>query len=451
MNRPAALARAPGALPLVGHLLPLWRHPLDFIASLPAHADLVQIRLGPVRAYVACRPELVHQVLMDPRTFDKGGPFYDKGRLLVGNGLATSQWRDHRDHRRLLQPAFSPARVAAYAAIVHEEITTLLSSWQPGQPLDVFAQMSTLTVRVTTRSLFSSHISEAAVADVLRCLPVVVHGVYRRMTVPFGIVDRLPTPANRRFEEARRTLRRVITDLAATPPPDPTDAGPLSGLLRDPAYHEFRSLAPEQIADHLMTLLVAGTETIADALAWTVHLLASHDDIRARLHTEVDTILHGRLPDLADLPRLDYTRRVYTETLRLYPPLWILTRVTTRDTHLGGQPLPRGTVIVFSPYAAGRNPDLFPNPDTFDPDRWLPDRATVLPRGAFVPFGAGNRKCIGDDFATMEAILTVAAIASRWTLHHTPGTLVRPAAKGALGTHGLHMIPRRRTEHSVPA
>jgi pentalenene oxygenase len=142
---------------------------------------------------------------------------------------------------------------------------------------------------------------------------------------------------------------------------------------------------------------------------------------------------------------------VFTETLRLYPPLWILTRVTTRDTHLGGQPLPRGTVIVFSPYAAGRNPDLFTNPDTFDPDRWLPDRATALPRGAFLPFGGGNRKCIGDDLATMKAILTIAAIASHWTLHHIPGTPVRPAVRATLGTHDLHMVPRRRAERSIPA
>jgi cytochrome P450 len=195
----------------------------------------------------------------------------------------------------------------------------------------------------------------------------------------------------------------------------------------------------------VMTLLIGGTETTGNTMAWVLHLLGQHPEVESRLHAELDEVLGGRAPGFDDLPHLDYTWRVLQETLRMYPPAWLLTRTTTRAVDLAGSHLKPGAIVLYSPYALGHNPALFAGPECFDPDRWLPERAKEVPRGAMVPFSAGSRKCIGDAFGQAETTLALATIAARWRLGPVPGAKPHTAVpKASLGTGPLLMVPTRR-------
>ncbi|MGW2592311.1 cytochrome P450 [Streptomyces sp. NPDC001515] len=451
---PWKVVTAPGSVPVLGHALPLWRRPLEFLAGLPTDADLVEIRLGPKKAYLAHSPELAQQVLTDSRTYDKGGPLFEKARLLVGNGLVSSEWAPHRRQRRLLQPAFHPSRVPGYIGLMGEELEAELASWEPGEPLDVSDTMHGLTLKITARTMFATTADRRAIDEVAYCMPVIMRGVYKRMIAPTGLQEKLPTAHNRDFEQVRVRMRQLIREtVEAYRNADSEDTGDLMSILvhtRDDETGE--GLSDEEIHDQVMTLLIGGTETTGNTMAWAFHTLATHPHIEERLHEELDTVLAGRVPGFDDLHRLPYTGRVITETLRMYPPAWLLTRATTRPTELAGRRLEPGTIVLYSPYALGHNPAVYADPETFDPDRWLPERAEGLPRGFNLPFGGGSRKCIGDTLGAAETTITLAGIAARWRLRTVPGTRAGTAVpRASLGTGPLPMLPERRGRVAGPA
>lgn len=438
-------ATAPGGLPLIGHAVRMGRRPLEFLTSLPAHGDLVELRLGSNRAYLPCHPDLVHEVLLNARVYDTGGPVKDKARPILGNGLITSDWTDHRRQRRMVQPAFHPARLPTYAEVMRDECAAESRAWQAGRPFDVGNAMQALTARVTARALFSTDIADRAVAEIQRSLPVIVHGAYRQAMDPTGLLAKLPIAANRRFDEALTRLRRLIHRIVEDYRTASTDRGDLlSALLTAQDPETGARLDDQEIHDQVMTLLLAGIETTASALAWSFHLLGRNPAAETALHAELDEVLDGRTPAYADIPRLDYTQRVFTESLRLYPPAWLFTRTTVETTELAGRELPPGSDILISPYVLHHTPALFTDPESFDPDRWLPERAKDVTRGSYLPFGAGSRKCIGDVFGMTEATLAVAAIASRWRLRPVPDTTIRPRPHMSLSSGPLLMVPEPR-------
>ncbi|MEU1482128.1 cytochrome P450 [Streptomyces sp. NPDC005760] len=439
------VSTAPGGLPLIGHALRMGRGPLEFLASLPAHGDLVELRLGTGRAYLPCHPDLVHEVLLNARVYDTGGPVKEKARPILGNGLITSDWADHRRQRRLVQPAFHSARLPTYAEVMQQECAVEARSWEAGRPFDVSTAMQALTARVTARALFSTEIADRAVAEIQRSLPVIVHGAYRRAMDPTGLLARLPLAANRRFDEALTRLHGLIHRIVEDYRTASTDRGDLlSALLSAEDPETGARLDDQEIHDQVMTLLLAGIETTASALAWSFHLLGQNPEAEAALHAELDEVLDRRPPAYADLPRLDRTQRVFTESLRLYPPAWLFTRTTVQATELAGHELRPGSDILISPYVLHHNPALFPDPESFDPDRWLPERAKDVTRGSYLPFGAGSRKCIGDVFGMTEATLALAAIASRWRLRPRPDTTVHPRPHMSLSSGPLLMVPEPR-------
>ncbi len=452
MTQPPAFTTgaAPGRLPLLGHALPLRRRPLEFLAALPALGDLVTVHFGPTPARVACHPELVRQILRDPQTYDKGGPVFDRARVLLGNGLVTCNREEHRVQRRLLQPAFHSARLAGYAAAVGAETERAIAGWRPGTVVELDTLLHVLTARVTARTLFATELADGLVDEVAYCLGVLVSGMYQRMTVPLGLLERLPTPGNRRFQRALDRLGVIIDSLIEEYRHSPQDRGDLiSALLAVRDEESGAGLSGGEVHDQVMTVLSAGTETTANAIAWAFHLLAANPTPERRLHAELDRVLAGRPPVPGDLPELRYTRQVVTESLRLMPPVWLLTRVTTADAVLGGHRLPAGSTVAFSPYSLHRDPALFADPDSFDPDRWQPERQTEVPRGAMVPFGAGARKCIGDVFALNEAVLVLAGMAGRWRLRPVTDRQVRPEPRMTLGTGALPMLPEPRRAGAV--
>ncbi|MEU1482129.1 cytochrome P450 [Streptomyces sp. NPDC005760] len=437
---------APGAVPLLGHVLALWRRPLEFLASLPAHGDVVEIRLGTARAYLACHPELVHHILVNPRTFDKGGLF-DKARQLLGNSLSVSRGEEHRYQRRVIQPAFHPTKIADYTAAVGDDTRTAISAWRPGRTQDIGEAMHALLMRVAARTLFSTGADERTIEEARYCLRIVSQGIYKRTISPLGVLEKLPTPGNRRYDHANRRLREIVESMISDRRRSTADHGDLlSTLLRAEHPETGQRLTDEEILDQVVTFLVAGSETTASTLAFVFHLLGAHPEAERLVHAEVDAAVGDRSPVFDDLPKLEYTRAVITEALRLYPPSWMSMRVAAVDTHLGGHPVPAGTLVLYSPQALHHNPELFPAPGEFVPERWLGDSAKEVPRGALLPFGAGSHKCIGDVLALTETALIVATIASRWRLRPVPGTSLRPEPKATLEAGPLPMIcePRRQ-------
>ncbi|WP_234444039.1 cytochrome P450 [Streptomyces sp. NRRL S-1868] len=425
-------AVAPGAVPLVGHVGALWRRPLGFLASLPAHGDILELRLGPRRAYVVCHPELIRKMLLSPRTFDRGGLF-DKAKQLLGNSLSTTAWEEHRRQRLLIQPSFRPGRIAAYTSTVAEDAREAVASWSEGQLLDLSDAMHGLLMRVAAGTLFSSSMEDRAIEEARECLRVASRGIYRRTISPFGFLEKLPTAGNRRYRHSIARLRGIVAEVVASRAA--TGGGGedlLDALLEAQGDDPAEQLTEQEIHDQVVTFLVAGSETTASALAFTFYLLATHPEIEERVHAEVGRVLDGELAAFEHLSELRYTSDVVTEALRLYPPSWMATRVTTEDTALGGQDLRKGSLVLYSPYAVHRNPALFREPDAFRPERWSADRKEEIPRNAMIPFGAGSHKCIGDVLALTEAVLVVATVVARWRLTAVAGSVLRPQPRATL-------------------
>ena len=414
-------ANAPGAWPGLGHLPALVRDPVGFLGRLPELGDLVEIRLGPTRLVVPSHPELLRQVYADDRTFDKGGPLYQRFRRVLGNGLATCAHADHRRQRRMLQPEFRPERVAEYAAVMTREAAVLAASWQPGETVEVFPACYRFGLRVVAHTLLGTDVPDALADRLQQAFATAFDGALRRVML---------LPAGRGYRVAVRTLERTVAELVReyrTGAPGRDDL--LAGLLaaRD---EDGSALSDAELHDQVVTLLLAGAETTASQLAWTLRLLMTHPEVLATLQAELDAVLPGARPaQWADLPHLPYTARVLTESLRLRPPGWVLLRTCTREVELGGRTLTPGSQVLLSPYVAHHNPRIFADPARFDPDRWLPERAAELPRWGFAGFSNGPRQCIGADFARAEAAIALATVLARWHPTPVPGDLLddRPA------------------------
>lgn len=410
-----AVPIAPGRWPLLGHTPAILRHRLGFTSSLRPHGDVVRIDLGSMRTHFVTTPELVHRVLVtDGASFEKGAMF-DKFRPYVGNGLVMSSGAFHMRQRRLMQPAFHRGEIARHLETMVRAGKDLTDSWRPGEVREVDEDMQALAVTIVGETLFSAGLGRAAIEEARRSIPVVIkYGMLRVLSPAF--LERLPIPPNRRFDEATARMRAIVLDLIARRRASGGDTGDLlSMLLRARDEETGEGMSDEQVHDEVITLLSAGIETSALALAWVFHEIARHPEIERRVHAEVDEVLHGRPVTFDDLPRLEYTRRVVNETLRMYP-LWILMRRAIAEVDLGAARLTPGDEVIISPHAMHFDARSHPEPDRFDPDRWTPERAAAMPRGSYLPFGAGTRQCIGNSFALTEIIAVVATVAARWRL-----------------------------------
>lgn len=441
------LGTAPSRLPWLGHPWRLLRRPLAFLSSLRGAGDLVKLRLGPEWVYLVQHPELVQQVMVSPSIFDKGGPFYDKARLVFGDGLGTCPHEAHRAQRRRVQPAFNHDRLSEQAAVMRAEVGTLADSWRSGQVVDVFREMSALSLAISVRSMFELETVAEKAAEVQRCMPIVSRGLYQRVIAPLGLMQRLPLPSNRSYDRALSGMRAAVDQIITDYRSAGVERGDVLATLlavRDEGTGE--GMTDLEIRDQALTLVVGGFETTAAALTWAFFLLGQHPAVEQRLHEEVDEVLGGRAAGFDDVSKLSHTQRLFQEVLRLYPPAWMLTRRTTAEVELGGHRLAAGTSILLCPYAMHRDPAFFRDPEEFDPDRWLPERAQAIPRGVMIPFGAGPRKCIGGSFALAEAVITVATLAARFRLRPTPGAKVRVVPRMALipGSLLMRVEARRR-------
>ncbi|HET8683674.1 MAG TPA: cytochrome P450 [Micromonosporaceae bacterium] len=443
-------ASPPRPLPLLGHALQLRRQPLEFLESLRPLGEIVMIRLGPKPVYVVNSPDLIRRVLVGEAHKFEPGVQLDKARPFLGNGLITSRGVTHRRQRRLLQPAFHHSRIAHYAEVMQRLAAERADSWEEGQRITADVEMMELAMAVVGRTLFSTDLDHDAVDEVISAMPIVLDGVTRRVLAPIGLLERLPTAENRRFNRAIRRIHEVVDRVVAGYRRAGVDHGDLVSMMlmvRDEETGE--GLSDAQVRDEVLTMLAAGTQTTATTMAWALHTMSVRDDIQDRAYAEVCDVLGDRAPAFQDVERLSYIRRLLTETLRLYPPAWLLSRRTTSEVNLGGHILPPGASVFFSPYAVHRDPSVYPEPDVFDPDRWVTERAKQVPRPAFVPFGAGSRQCIGEGFAWVEAAIVLATVLRRWRVRPVAGQSVRKVASATLGPSRVYLTVERRQRAAV--
>ncbi|MEW1773710.1 cytochrome P450 [Streptomyces sp. NPDC086777] len=432
--KPAPVPTAPGALPLIGHAHRLVRTPLPFITSLRAHGGVVRIRLGPTPAYVVTDPVLTRTVLVtEAAHFAKGGRVFDVLRGVFGDGLATvADGETHLRNRRLMQPMFNKAHIATRGNAMIEQVRSMVGAWEENRFRNVFADMNDVTLAAFLVALFGMDLPAHLQEEFTVLMPVIMKGAIRQTLLP-PWVNRLPLPANR-AQTHRLTRLRVLIDRAvdhhsggsAGAPPSPGhDPAEAAGCPhRAGADHEraglFETLVAagdqftrRQLQDEAITLMNAAIETTATTLAWTLYELTRHPEVEQRLRAELAAVCTGRPLRQEDLDRLPYARQVLQEGVRKYGPAWMVTRSATRDIELGGHHIPQGADIVWSPYLHQNDPAHFPEPATFDPDRWPPDRPPTT-RDFLFAFGDGRRKCIGENFAWTEMQIILATVLQTW-------------------------------------
>ena len=436
-----------GALPGL-QFLSFTRDPLGFLSNVAReHGDVVYFGGVTEELYLLNHPDYIKDVLVTHNTSFMKGRGLQRAKRLLGEGLLTSEPPLHRRQRRLAQPAFHKQRINAYASLMVDYTSRLeRERWEDGRTLDVAQEMMHLALTIVGKTLFGTE-TEAEAEEVRAALSASMAS-FARFMMPFAeFLSRLPLPANRRFTESRARLDRIIYRIIEERRASGEDRGDLLSMLLKAQDDEGdgTGMTDEQLRDEAMTIFLAGHETTANALAWTWYLLSQHPEVEAKLHAELDEVLKGRPPTAEDLPRLRYTEMVVAESMRLYPPAWILGRRALEDYEVGGYVIPRDALVILSPYVMQRDPRFFPDPERFDPERFTPEAKSARPQFSYFPFGGGPRRCIGEGFAWMEGVLVVATLAQKWRLRLAHGQSVKPQPGVTLRPrHGVRMTPERR-------
>jgi cytochrome P450 len=420
----------PRGLPILGMLLAVRRDPIGVFLRAARHfGEVVYFKIGPRRGYLITNPADVRHVLQDnARNYHKS-PLYQNLRMSIGNGLLTSEDDFWLRQRRIAQPAFHRQRVAELGGVMARAGRETADAWQSiasgDRPVDIADEMMRFTRTVVLRALlggdlgpFASKIDQAW---------VVINEHVGNSFWSLGIAERFQRAKAREFEEARFILRQAVDYVINERRRNPSHGADLLSMLMDARDEETgERMTDEQLRVEVTTFLLAGQETTSLALTWTWYLLSQHPAIRQRLEQELDTVLAGRAPEYSDLAQLPYTRMVIDEALRLYPPAWGLSRQALADDTVGGFHLPGGWLVFVIPYVLHRLPQYWEDPETFDPERFSPENSADRPKFVYVPFGAGPRQCIGNQFALIEAHLSVATLAQRYRLQLVKGHRVEP-------------------------
>ena len=419
----------PRGLPILGSLLDIRRDPTGvFLRAALRYGDVAYFKVGPRQGYLITNPDDVRHVLQDNARNYQKSPLYQKLRMHLGNGLLTSEGEFWLRQRRIAQPAFHRQRVAGLANVMAVAAREAAAQWHDladrGHAVDVDEEMMRLTRTVVVRALLGSDLGPYT--DRIDDAWTTINEYIGENFWSIGLTDWLPSARRRRFEAARRLLRDAVDYVITERRKQPSESADLLSMLlaaRDDDTGE--GMTDEQLRVEVTTFLLAGQETTSLALTWIWYLLSQHGFVQRRLEAELDAVLGDRAPEYADLAQLPYTRMVVDEAMRLYPPAWGFSRQALGDDELGGYHLPRGWMAFVVPFVLHRLPSLWDEPDEFDPDRFSPERSMARPKFAYVPFGAGPRQCIGNQFALIEAHLTVATLARRYRLRLAPGHTVK--------------------------
>jgi cytochrome P450 len=461
---PRIVKNLPGLrFPLHAYMFRRWvklGHPIRLFEHLhKTYGNIAHYRFMGTPIVFLNDPRYIQQVLVtDAASFVKERTVR-RMKILLGEGLITSDDPIHKRQRRIVAPAFHRQRIAAYGDQIVTCADAQQKHWHPNQPIDIAAASMQLSLEIVARTLFDTDVTTdiRAINDEVNT----IMGLYNFIVAFPRLEDflHLPIPGLIKFRKSKARLDAVVNRLirehretAANGEPDKGDL--LSMLLAScdeqaDASGQHAGMSDDQIRDEVLTIFLAGYETVANALTWTWYLLSQNSEAEARLHAELDAVLgtrnHQRLPTLADYPALRYTEQVFAESMRLYPPAWAMGRMSTREVHLGPYNIPAGAHIFFSQYIMSHTPEYFPDPLRFDPDRFTPEAKAARPKYTYFPFGGGNRQCIGESFAWMEGVFSIATIARRWRMSYLGATPPVPQAKITLRPRDplmMQLIPR---------
>lgn len=440
----------PRGLPFIGSLLEIQRDPLTFISRIQRlYGDVVHVRLGPKSVYLVSHPTDIQHVLQENNRNYRKGAHYEVLRPMFGNGLMLSEGDFWLRQRRLIQPAFHRQRLGGFAKTMTDLTEEMLERWdrraERGRPLDVSRELVKLTLSIVCTTLFGTDISKEAEGVGEAHAFCLAHAEHKIVSL-FAIPDRVPTPDNVRYRRSVQLLHSVIDRFIEERRDSGEDRGDLLSTLAFARYEESGELMDHnQLKAEIITLFLNGHETVSGALGWTCYLLSKHPEVLQRLEAELATVLGGRTPTFEDLPKLRYTTMVIEESMRLYPPAWLIERDSIGADDLGGFHIPAGSTVVLSQWATHRHPEFWENPEGFDPERFAPERASTRHRFAYFPFAAGPRLCVGSNFAMMEMPLILATIAQRYRLDLVPGFPVELEPVITLRPkHGILMTLRGR-------
>ena len=385
-------------------------------------------------------PEDIREVLIDRAASFGKDRTQKRMKILLGEGLITSDGETHKRGRRIVAPAFHRQRIQRYAGQIVDLAAGVGVTWRPGATMDIAAEMMRLALQITARTLFDTEVT-AEIREINDQVNAIMALYNYLVALPRAeLLLHTPLPGMRRFRRAKARMDAVVDGMIGARQAEMESnahaaeaRGDLLSLLLaardDSAGGDGLRLTSAEVRDQVLTLFLAGYETVANALAWTWMLLGQNPEAEARLHRELDAVLGGRLPTLEDLPRLEYTGMVLAESMRLYPPAWAMGREALEDVRIGPYLFPKGTMVFFSQYIVHRDARWFPEPERFKPERFAAEAKATRPRFAYFPFGGGGRQCIGESFAWMEATLVLATLAQRWRLALEPGQKIEPQPK----------------------
>jgi cytochrome P450 len=406
----------PGGL-VGGNLRQFWRDRTGFLQELSRLGDVTYFRPGNQNGYFLNHPELIRDLfVVNAQKFRKGRAL-QRARVLLGNGLLSSEGIDHLRQRRMIQPAFHRQRIAEYSRSMVNYAERMSSDWVDGEVLDVDKEMMTLTLHIVAKTLFNAEVGGDS-DEIGKAMTTVV-STFNFLMLPFSEwLERLPVPHTIRLRRAQQTLDNVIYRIIQSRRTSGDNPGDLlSMLLAAQDEEDGKGMSDQQVRDECLTLFLAGHETTANALIWTWYLLSENPAAEANLHKELDDVLSGKSPDFEDIPKLKFTESVIAESMRLYPPAWAIGRSAIEPHSFGGYEVRPRSLVLTSPFVTHRDPRYWNEPEAFQPERW--EKMSIKEAGQryiYFPFGGGARRCVGESFAWTEAILLLATLAGKWKL-----------------------------------
>ena len=416
----APLAPGPKGLPLLGPAIQMRRDLVGFMhAGMLEYGDVVRVAAGfgkyRFEAFGVFHPDGAQRVLAgNADNYDKSDQAYEELRNLLGNGLLTSEGDTWKRQKRMVQPLFTHRRVAAYVPLIADEAQTVVDRWRPAQeagtPVDLHEEMTRVTLRVVGRAVFGADVDHM-VPIFKDSVPYLSRRAFERGVMPIRAPEDWPLPSNKKAAAYKARIYDVVNELIAARRAQPTDSDDLVNLLlaaQDP--EGGLGLSDEEVRDQALVFLMAGHETTATALTFTLHLLGFHPEVQARVQEEVDTVLGDSEPTMAHAQALQYTTQTIKEAMRLYPSAHSTPRTAVTEDIIGGFRIPAGSVVVPSPWVTHRHPAFWDDPARYDPDRFTPEREKARHRYAYFPFGGGPRACIGQYFSMLESVFVTALL-----------------------------------------
>jgi cytochrome P450 len=439
------------------------RDPLTVLHNLSKeYGDISHFKFIGQHIYLINHPDYIKDVLVTYNNNFIKSRGLQLARRILGEGLLTSEGEIHHSQRELIRPVFQPDEVSSYANIMTDYALDTSNRWNDHHSnIDIHREFMHMTLAIVSKAFFNVSIEESETKEIDQYVTTLIE-YFNRARIPFaGIIEKLPLPNNMRFRHAKKQLDTIIYRIIDShrrnsnsnhhnkqdrsyPHKDLISLllqGQTNGYIsvnennksannkRNKKIHNIiinnnNTNNKQQLRDNVITILLAGHETVANALTWTFYLLSQNPKEEKMLHEEVDSVLDGddhTVPTVRDIPKLEYTERVFAESMRLYPPAWAIGRQATNDCKIGDYVIPAGSSILMSQYLMHHDPRYFPEPERFDPERWNPQEKAKRPRFSYFPFGGGPRSCIGEPFAWMEGISVIATIARSWKMRIMPG------------------------------